>query len=153
MDNRFSPHNGGLGVGGGNVHRGGIAPPVNGTTGDRSSASSSTISHFSRRGSLKGREEGEPPASRRGSLKVDLTGGDGDDDDDDTGRDSGQTIRGLEDLQKGTSELGGGGSPDAEPGTEDLFLNLARSNSAAGQNEDSKGMRPRVCFLLAFHLL
>jgi len=151
MDNRFSPHNGGLGIGGGNIHRGGIAPPVSGTTGDQSSASSSTVSHFSRRGSLKGREEGEPSASGRGSLKADLTGGDGDDDDD-TGRDSGQTIRGLEDLQNGTPESGGDGGLDAEPGTEDLFLNLARSNSAAGQNEDNKGLRPRVCFLLALHL-
>ncbi|KAG0644134.1 hypothetical protein HOY80DRAFT_195668 [Tuber brumale] len=150
MDNRFSPHNGGLGVGGGNVHKGGVALPVSGTTGDRSSTSSSTISHFSRRGSLKGRVEGEPPAPRTGSLEADLAGSNGDNDEDDTGRDSGQTIRGLEDLQNGTSEFGGDGGLEGEPGTEDLFLNLARSNSAVGQNENSKGLRPRA--RLAHHV-
>ncbi|PWW73445.1 hypothetical protein C7212DRAFT_285645 [Tuber magnatum] len=146
MDSRFSPHNGRLAVGGGNVHRGGVAPPASGTTGDRSSASSgSTISHFSRRGSLKGRVEGEPSASRTGSLGPDSTSNNGDDEDDDTGRDSGHTIRGLEDLQNGTSESGGdGGGLDGEPGAEDLFLNLARSNSAAGQHENSRGLRPRA---------
>lgn len=138
MDNRFSPRD----------TRG-----MAGATADRSSADSSgsTVSHFSRSGSRKegreGRERGSSFSSKRSSLRTETRT---------NGYDSGEyeqrggTIRGLEDLQNGGVSIEAGELDGGELGGEDVFLNLARSNSVHTENSAYRAERRRVSFSLFY---
>lgn len=119
-------------------------------TGDRGSASGSTISHFSRTDRKEGertRERGSSFSTKRSSLRTEHRT---------NGYDNGAyeqregTIRGLEDLQNGGVSIENGELDGGELGGEDVFLNLARSNSVSSHTENSayRAERRRVGFSL-----
>ena len=58
---------------------------------------------------------------------------------------------GSTDAAAGSGSVGAGiGGLEGEPGTEDLFLNMARSGEAASANENGKVFRNRVCLSFSF---
>lgn len=61
-------------------------------------------------------------------------------------------MRGLEDLQTGGVSIENGELDGGELGSEDVFLNLARSNSVSGYTENSatRAERRRVGFFSLF---
>lgn len=130
MDNRFSPRD----------TRGMV----------RENDSSSTISHFSRSDSnsrREGRERGSSFSTKRTSIRADNRA---------NGYPEGYeqregAMRGLEDLQTGGVSIENGELDGGELGGEDVFLNLARSNSVSGYTENSayRAERRRVGFIFS----
>jgi hypothetical protein len=108
-----------------------------GSAGNRSSASSSTISaqQLSRSGSFNSRERTNTSSSRRNSLQLD-----GDSDHYDDRDDNDRTIRGLEDLKE-RGKLLAATPVESEGGDDDIFLRLARSSTATPHKIE----RRRVC--------